>query len=90
MLTQIERSILLIARHRILKGDETYLCYAIMAALNGRTSSHFRLTNYVQMMIHPHHTLESWQYSNGLGNRSSAQNRQDRLDWIDWMLSEEE
>jgi hypothetical protein len=93
MLTQIERTILLIARHRILSHQNTYLCMAIRDApiktFEGMYAS-MRLRMYLERMLKPWGSLDGWQYDNGFGNRSEAQKRQDRLDWIDWILSEEE
>lgn len=80
------------ARKNIISGDARGLCYALT-----RGHSHFTsgeviacadLKQYISDALRGHGWLEDWQEQNGLGKRGSSRAKQDRLDWIDWMIAD--
>ncbi|MCL4664453.1 hypothetical protein L0Z16_03465 [Burkholderia multivorans] len=91
-LTPEKREALTIARRRIATEADTYICYALSyVATNcpGLDRAAIELKCYIADQLGaPFTGLETWQRRNGFGGRSLAQQRRDRLAWIDWMLDE--
>jgi hypothetical protein len=97
MLTLEKREALLKVRHLIECGQEFYICWALQAV--ARRNSHLFVTcgeleEFVVWSLGGRDkegfspSLCAWQKRNGWGNRSVPQGRQDRLDWLDWMLND--
>lgn len=85
MLSKKEREYLKQARYAIAKGQEEYICVALNGCGEEETR---RLRQYIPKQLGSGlYTLDAWQFQRGIA-RSPRQIRQDRLDWIDWMLGE--
>lgn len=95
-LTPEKREVLKLARERIEKKMNHYICHALSDAAfwEPRLKEAAReLRSFVNEQVRIEGarcsaTLEKWQRRNGFGGRSIAQVRRDRLAWIDWMLDE--
>lgn len=85
------------AKEEIRKGYSTGLCNAISSAkmevkyVEGAdyetiSQAAMELSSYVQRVLNMNSWLPGWQKENGFERRSVAQQRQDRMDWIDWMI----
>jgi len=95
MLTTREREMLLLAQARIARHEDDFICVALMdiervwfnhaeEAIQAST----RLRDYIRESLDGCETLDEWQRRHGIW-RSHVTCRQDRLDWIDWMLKGE-
>ena len=85
MLSKEEREYLKQARYAIAKGQEEFICVALNECGEEETR---RLRQYISKQLGSGlYTLDAWQLQQGI-SRSHHQIRQDRLDWIDWMLGE--
>lgn len=80
------------ARMHIVRGQARGLCYALSLGYNSFTrvqkNASLDLRVYVRTALKDSLWLSDWQIANGLGIRSANQVRQDRLDWIDWMIAD--
>lgn len=93
MLTKLEKQTLRKARKLIEEGVEHYICFAL-SILIARDANNEKqreaikvLKAYISTQLGDNAAyLEEWQRANGFGDRTNAQTKQDRLDWIDWML----
>lgn len=77
------------------KECEPFLCNALTAVASCEPHlAHTceELKKYIASVLPPKGvfspTLEEWQWENGYpkGSRTVAQRKQDRLDWVDWMI----
>ncbi|MBH9660984.1 hypothetical protein [Burkholderia multivorans] len=93
-LTPEKREVLKLARERIEKKLNYYICHALSDAafFHPRLKEAAReLRAFVHEQVRVDRssaTLDIWQRRNGFSGRSIAQVRRDRLAWIDWMLDE--
>lgn len=89
MLTDIERELLKRARQRIKNNRSSYICYALSneAQTPEERRAATRLRDFIENQLYPNCSLQGWQEDHGI-HRSQSQRKQDRLNWIDWMLGE--
>jgi hypothetical protein len=90
-LTPEKREALKLARERIASCNATVICEALMTVAGDRPELRAackELRSYIVRQLTPCLYLGAWQRRNGFYGRSLAQERRDRLAWIDWMLDE--
>ena len=80
------------ARVNIEKDNARGVCYAVSRDYAIFTPSEetacIELKNYISVAIDGYGWLDGWQQANGFGYRTAAERKQDRLDWIDWMIAD--
>lgn len=90
-LTPEKREALKLARERIVTFESEAICESLLKIARGRPKLRAackELRIYIAEQLTPCLYLGGWQRRNGLAGRSLAQQRLDRLAWIDWMLDE--
>jgi hypothetical protein len=90
-ISKVKRQLLIKARERIIWGKNDLICYALMDAARTQEEQHAShlLRSYIsQQLGGGWMRLEIWQRENGYGNRDRHQVKQDRINWISWMLGE--
>lgn len=93
-MTESQYAMLLRARFQIKCGAASHICYALNQVSTSfddtplwmRELDREYLKSYITEQLEYYGTLEQWQINNGFGVRGKVRCRQDRLDWIDWML----
>lgn len=90
-LTPKKREALKLARDLIATEKRRFICYALGDVARSRKDLNracWELRHHIERQLQPVCTLGNWQVIKGLGRRSEAQRRRDRLAWIDWMLGD--
>lgn len=96
-LNKYEIKLLKKARALLKSGEVDRVCYALDEAYDFYTGWHCdehlekardRLEDYVMKQINPHSYFHHWQMAEGLFV-SAEQARKDRINWISWMLGQD-
>lgn len=89
MLTKKDRASLLRVKELILERKSSFICLALdRVSIDSPelSKSCGRLRRYVRLALGNASTLQTWQKDNGIPARTREQRRNDRMDWIDWLL----
>lgn len=98
-ITKIEREVLEEAREQLRLKFRDSICgaliryrellwrFPVQSRMDHRNAAE-KLRRYFQDSLGEHSYLEYWQEANGFPDRSEKQLRQDRIDWINWVLKE--